>query len=109
MPSRTPRTLLATVAAAALLAAFGPLLAAPAHAAVAAVSWGTDRAAAAYAVNPAAVTASGSENAGLTPDGNGATRWSSNFADAAWIRIDLGSTIRIDRVVLDWEAAYGKR
>ncbi|MGW0883591.1 discoidin domain-containing protein [Streptomyces sp. NPDC002671] len=107
----------AAVMAAAVLLASGPALAAPAPVAAAssaaAVSWDTDRAAAAYAVNPAAVTASGSENAGLTPnlavDGNGSTRWSSNFADDAWIRIDLGSRIRVDRVSLDWEAAYGKR
>ncbi|MBL1103302.1 discoidin domain-containing protein [Streptomyces sp. 5-8] len=110
--SRVPRTLLAALAATALLSA-GPVLAAPATAAPAATGWDTDRAAAAYAVNPAAVTASGSENAGTAPglalDGNGATRWSSDFADDAWIRVDLGSVIRVDRVVLDWEAAYGKR
>ncbi|MFJ8871388.1 hypothetical protein ACIRD6_37285 [Streptomyces sp. NPDC102473] len=38
----------------------------------------------------------GSENAGAAPgaeaDGNAATRWSSDFADDARIRIDLGST-----------------
>ncbi|ROP46642.1 F5/8 type C domain-containing protein [Streptomyces sp. PanSC9] len=107
MPSRVPRTLLA----AALLTS-GPLLAAPAHAAPVA-AWDTDRAAAAHVVNPAAVTASGSENAGTAPglafDGNGSTRFSSDFADNAWIRVDLGSVIRVDRVVLDWEAAYAKR
>ncbi|MFF9018721.1 discoidin domain-containing protein [Streptomyces eurythermus] len=108
------RTLLAALAATALLSS-GPLLAAPvpAVAAPAAVGWDTDRAAAAYALNPAAVTASGSENAGTGPglafDGDAATRWSSNFADDAWIRIDLGAVLRVDRVTLDWEAAYGKR
>lgn len=113
MPSRIPRTLLAAALSTAALLTSGPLLAAPAHAAPAAVAWDTDRAAAAYALNPAAVTASGSENAGTAPglafDGNGATRWSSDFADDAWIRVDLGATVRVDRVVLDWEAAYGKR
>ncbi|MEU7049779.1 discoidin domain-containing protein [Streptomyces eurythermus] len=108
------RTLLAALAATALLSS-GPLLAAPAPAvaAPAAVGWDTDRAAAAYALNPAAVTASGSENAGTGPglafDGDAATRWSSNFADDAWIRVDLGAVLRVDRVTLDWEAAYGKR
>jgi len=106
------RTLLTALTALALLSAT-PALAAPAPQAAAAATWDTDRAAAAYAANPAAVTASGSENAGTTPglafDGDGATRWSSNFADDAWIRLDLGTTIRIDRVTLDWETAYGKR
>ncbi|MDX3326808.1 discoidin domain-containing protein [Streptomyces sp. ME02-6979-3A] len=76
-------------------------------------AWDTDRAAAAYTANPGAVTASGSENGasgpGAVADGDAATRWSSDFADDAWIRIDLGSTIRINQVKLEWEAAYGKR
>ncbi|MDX3057362.1 discoidin domain-containing protein, partial [Streptomyces sp. NE06-03E] len=79
----------------------------------AAAAWDTDRAAAAYTANPGAVTASGSENGasgpGAVADGDAATRWSSDFADDAWIRIDLGSTIRINQVKLEWEAAYGKR
>ncbi|TXS27574.1 discoidin domain-containing protein [Streptomyces sp. gb1(2016)] len=87
---------------------------APGPAARAAVAaWDTDRAAAAYTANPGAVTASGSENGasgpGAVADGDAATRWSSDFADDAWIRIDLGSTIRINQVKLEWEAAYGKR
>ncbi|MFF5435971.1 discoidin domain-containing protein [Streptomyces achromogenes] len=108
------RTLLAALAATALLSS-GPLLTAPApaFAAPAAAGWDTDRAAAAYALNPAAVTASGSENAGTGPglafDGDAATRWSSDFTDGAWIRVDLGAVLRVDRVTLDWEAAYGKR
>ncbi len=64
-------------------------------------------------MNPAAVTASGSRHAGTAPglafDGNGATPLVQRLTDGAWIRIDLGSVIRVDRVVLDWEAAYGKR
>ncbi|MFD4901147.1 discoidin domain-containing protein [Streptomyces sp. NPDC058411] len=113
MPSRT--TLLVT--AAALVALTAPMaLAAPAPdpaARAAAAAWDTDRAAAAYTANPGAVTASGSENGasgpGAVADGDAATRWSSDFADDAWIRIDLGSTIRINQVKLEWEAAYGKR
>ncbi|CAL9380206.1 hypothetical protein SUDANB126_01054 [Streptomyces sp. enrichment culture] len=113
MPSRTPRILLTALTTAAVLSA-GPAFAAPApRTAAVAAAWDTDRAAAAYAADPAGVAASGSENADTAParafDGNGATRWSSDFADDAWIRVDLGSTIRVDRVVLDWEAAYGKR
>ncbi|CAM5390311.1 Glycoside hydrolase family 16 OS=Streptomyces fumanus OX=67302 GN=GCM10018772_58370 PE=3 SV=1 [Streptomyces fumanus] len=108
------RTLLTALAALTLLAA-GPAFTPPAAArpAAAAAAWDTDRAASAYAANPSAVTASGSENAGTAPglafDGNAGTRWSSDFADGAWLRVDLGTTVRVDRVVLDWEAAYGKR
>ncbi len=58
------------------------------------------------------VTTSGNENAG-TPGGNavdenGGSRWSSNFADDANLTIDLGATYSVDKVTIDWEAAYGK-
>lgn len=42
-------------------------------------------------------------------DGNGATRWASNWSDSQWIQVDLGSSRQVARVVLRWEAAYGKR
>jgi hypothetical protein len=56
------------------------------------------------------VTASSVENAG-TPaaaavDGNTGTRWSSQFSDPQWIRVDLGATAAVDQVVLTWEVAY---
>jgi len=59
-----------------------------------------------------AATASSQENAG-TPasnavDGNTGTRWSSAFSDPQWIYVDLGATHTISKVVLNWEAAYGK-
>ncbi len=58
------------------------------------------------------VTASGSEADGTAAkyavDGDGGTRWSSNFADDAWITVDLGATYSVDKVVLNWEGAYGK-
>ncbi|MGZ3747689.1 MAG: galactose-binding domain-containing protein, partial [Pseudobdellovibrionaceae bacterium] len=41
-------------------------------------------------------------------DGNRLTRWSSTFRDPQWIRVDLGSSKQIKRVVLNWEIAYGK-
>jgi len=41
-------------------------------------------------------------------DGNTGTRWSSAFSDPQWIRVDLGATNTIGRIVLRWEAAYGK-
>ncbi|MFE7572544.1 discoidin domain-containing protein [Streptomyces sp. NPDC057539] len=108
-----PRLLFASAAAvvAALTAATAPSATGAPRAAAAA--WDSDLAAAAQSANPAAATASGSESPDLGPgaafDGNGATRWASNAVDNAWIRVDLGQTLRIDRVTLDWEAAYGKK
>ncbi len=57
-------------------------------------------------------TSSGDENQGLAPlnavDGNLTTRWSSAFVDNAWMQVDLGSSLVVNKVVLYWEAAYGK-
>lgn len=39
-------------------------------------------------------------------DGNGSTRWSSNYSDPQWIYVDLGSSYAINRVRITWEAAY---
>ncbi|MEV5605979.1 discoidin domain-containing protein [Streptomyces sp. NPDC052299] len=112
MPSRT--TLAAATAALIALAAPTAFAApAPRPAVAEAAAWDTDWAAAAHAADPGSVTASGSENdasgPGAVADGDGTTRWSSNFADDAWIRVDLGSVIRVSSVTLDWEAAYGKK
>jgi hypothetical protein len=57
-------------------------------------------------------TASSTENAG-TPaanatDGNTGTRWSSAFSDPQWLRVDLGATHNINKVTLNWEAAYAR-
>ncbi|WP_253866484.1 discoidin domain-containing protein [Micromonospora sp. WMMA2032] len=57
-------------------------------------------------------TASSTENAG-TPagaavDGNPGTRWASAAADPQWLQVDLGSVRTVCRVVLSWEAAYGR-
>ncbi|MER7274218.1 discoidin domain-containing protein [Dactylosporangium sp. NPDC000244] len=41
-------------------------------------------------------------------DGNAGTRWSSQWSDPQWIRIDLGATATISQVKLSWEGAYGK-
>ncbi|MCW2882336.1 MAG: hypothetical protein JWQ95_6436 [Sphaerisporangium sp.] len=58
------------------------------------------------------VTASSTENAAFPPanvvDGNTTTRWSSAFSDPQWISVDLGATRSVNRVKLQWEAAYGK-
>ncbi|MDF3012636.1 MAG: uncharacterized protein K0Q78_840, partial [Cellvibrio sp.] len=56
--------------------------------------------------------AASSQEGGLAPtaavDGNTGTRWGSNFSDPQWILVDLGATATINRVLLNWEAAYGK-
>jgi len=46
--------------------------------------------------------------AGNAVDGNPATYWSSDFADPAWLRVDLGESVRIRRVTIRWETAYAK-
>lgn len=55
---------------------------------------------------------SGSEGDGTKAkyavDGDDGTRWSSNFADDAWMSIDLGKAYTINKVIIKWEAAYGK-
>ncbi|GLY46432.1 hypothetical protein Lesp01_00880 [Lentzea sp. NBRC 102530] len=58
------------------------------------------------------VTASSSENvafgAAAAVDGDLGTRWSSTFSDPQWIQIDLGSSARVDQVVLAWESASAR-
>jgi hypothetical protein len=39
-------------------------------------------------------------------DGDPSTRWISDFADEQWLAVDLGINVRLDRVVLKWDAAY---
>src|SRR6266545_2111953 len=57
-------------------------------------------------------TASSQESASFPPanatDGNLNTRWSSQFSDPQWLKVDLGSTQSICQVVLAWETAFGK-
>jgi hypothetical protein len=57
-------------------------------------------------------TASSTESAGYPAsyavDGNTGTRWSSAFSDPQWLQVDLGATHTVSKVVLNWEAAYGK-
>jgi hypothetical protein len=57
-------------------------------------------------------TASSQENvsfpASSAVDGNlTGTRWSSAFSDPQWIQVDLGSTVNVCKVILNWETAYG--
>jgi hypothetical protein len=57
-------------------------------------------------------TSSGNENGGFGPnnaiDGDLTTRWSSAFVDPSWLEVDLGSPMTINKVVIFWEASYGK-
>ena len=41
-------------------------------------------------------------------DGKLDTRWASDWSDPQWLKVDLGNEQAIRRVVLRWEAAYGK-
>lgn len=49
-----------------------------------------------------------SDPARLT-DGNPQSRWSSDYRDDNWVRLDFGREYVINRVKLLWESAYGKR
>jgi hypothetical protein len=39
-------------------------------------------------------------------DGNPGTRWSSAFGDPQWVQVDLGASVTVCQIVLQWEAAY---
>ncbi|WP_431032118.1 discoidin domain-containing protein [Streptomyces sp. P6-2-1] len=117
MPARTRRTphrraltlALATLSAASLLAV--PALADPGPHSLpraAAADWDTDLAAAAVAADPQAATASGGTAADAF-DGSDGTSWTSDDSATAWLAVDLGSRLRVDRVVLDWGDTYGKK
>ncbi|WP_405147553.1 PQQ-dependent sugar dehydrogenase [Sphaerisporangium sp. NBC_01403] len=41
-------------------------------------------------------------------DGDPATRWGSAYTDPQWITVDLGASHSINRVRLNWEAAYAR-
>jgi hypothetical protein len=45
---------------------------------------------------------------GRAVDGDGGTRWASDWSDDQWWKVDLGSTHTVKRVTLDWERAYGR-
>ena len=50
----------------------------------------------------------GEAPAAAAVDGRAETRWGSQWADPQWLRVDLGRTATVTRVVLQWEAAYAK-
>jgi len=53
-------------------------------------------------------TESGDNVAANAVDANGNSRWSSLYNDNEWIYVDLGSQFDIQRVRLDWEAAFAR-
>jgi hypothetical protein len=84
--------------------ASGPIVTPPPATPTATSSLGVNRALNRPAT--ASSTESASYPASYAVDGNTATRWSSAFADPQWLQIDLGSSYAINRVRLNWEAAY---
>jgi hypothetical protein len=46
--------------------------------------------------------------AGMAVDSDETTRWSSMDEDPAWLYIDFGRTVDIERVEFVWEASYSK-
>jgi beta-glucosidase len=48
----------------------------------------------------------GNDDAFAAIDDNTTTRWSSAVGDPQWIQVDLGGTLAICQVKLQWEAAY---
>ena len=53
------------------------------------------------------VESSGAQGARAV-DGSMSTRWASAHTDPQWLRIDLGMVQSVNRVMLNWETAYGK-
>jgi hypothetical protein len=45
---------------------------------------------------------------GNAADGNMGTRWASQYTNTEWIYVDLGATYNVNRVKINWEAAYGR-
>jgi beta-glucosidase len=41
-------------------------------------------------------------------DGSTVTRWSSAYSDPQWFEVDLGASLPVCKVVIDWENAYAK-
>ncbi|MFE1442674.1 discoidin domain-containing protein [Streptomyces sp. NPDC058739] len=96
------RTAGSLIALGALLAgSFTAATATPAGAAETLLSQG--RTATASSFEGGAFTASAAVDGDLT-----GTRWASGWSDDQWLQVDLGRTAEVSRVLLRWEAAYGK-
>jgi glucose/arabinose dehydrogenase len=72
-------------------------------------SWSVDAPAGDLALNrPASASSTDPSTGGpgAANDGSSSTRWSSNFTDNQWWQVDLGAVRNVDRVEVNWEAAY---
>ncbi|GGK84474.1 DUF1996 domain-containing protein [Mangrovihabitans endophyticus] len=96
----TKRRLIAPLSAAAMGAALLVAVIPSAHAADTLLSQG----------RPALASSqeNGESPAAAAFDGRTETRWGSQWSDPQWVRVDLGGTATISRVVLQWEAAYAR-
>lgn len=56
----------------------------------------------------ASSTESSTNTAAKAVDGSLTSRWSSAYSNPQWIYVDLGSPYNLNRIVLNWEVAYGK-
>lgn len=54
----------------------------------------------------ASSTEQAGREAGMAVDGNSGTRWASAYVDSATWQVDLGAEKQIDRIRINWEAAY---
>ena len=96
------RTLPKVVAITATALALSSAVATPANAADVLLSQGKPVA--------TSTTESGSLGGDKAVDGVTTTRWASAVsADPQWLRVDLGQPSTVNRVKLDWEAAYAKK
>ena len=55
-----------------------------------------------------AAAESSDKNNTYAVDGNSSTRYASEHKDDAWFYVDLGNVEKVNKVVIDWEAAYAK-
>lgn len=58
------------------------------------------------ALNKTATASSFSSDTQKSVDGNLATRWGSAYLNNEWYKVDLGASMTVDKVVINWEAAY---
>lgn len=65
----------------------------------------------AYNIAEGCAAAASSENgaaASLAADGDGTTRWESDWVASAWLQVDLGAVVPVESFTIRWEAAYAR-
>lgn len=65
----------------------------------------------AYNIAEGCAAVASSENgaaASLAADGDGATRWESDWVASAWLQVDLGAVVPVESFTIRWEAAYAR-